>query len=240
MQAGFQRDPSEDYADSSTLHAQTLSEDERVEQSVWNEPGFSPELADSTQRDVLLYGEWLRKRWNETSYLQSWLYTLILALCSGFWGVFGTFLGSGSSEGYIGLFVVVVFGPIIEETMKTAMVLWYLEKKPYVFKSQIQIILCVVIGAFVFAAIENVLYIFVYIFDPSSGLIQWRWTVCTLLHMGCTFVASLGLVHMWRDIWQNESRPNISLAYPYLLTAVIIHGGYNLFAIFLEIADYQF
>ena len=103
-----------------------------------------------------------------------------------------------------------------------------------------QIVICALAGGLVFAVIENFLYLHVAIKNPPEWLIYWRWTVCVALHTGCSLIAGLGLMRIWADTTVNRVRPRLSLGSPLLLTAVIIHGCYNGFAVILSLAEQTF
>ena len=124
--------------------------------------------------------------------------------------------------------------------MKIAATLWIVEKRPFLFRSRLQIAVCVLAGALVFAAVENVMYLEVYIAGPTPGLARWRWSVCVAMHMGCSLVAGLGLMRIWRRAMTTRSRPQLSSGAPYLMTAAIIHGTYNAFAVLLDAMDFRF
>jgi len=207
------------------------AEDQRVEHTVWDEPGLSPELAGQAPPAQLTYSRWLEKRRGEVSGARSWGVTLALALAAGPWAVLGAFYGSGQTA--FSLIVIVLIGPTVEEVMKTAAAMYVIERRPFLFKSPVQIAVCVVAGALVFATLENLLYLNVYVPQPPVWLVRWRWSVCVALHVGCTLVAGLGLMRIWRDTWERRARPRLVLGFPYLVTAIVIHGTYNALAVVL-------
>lgn len=218
------------------------SEDEQIEHTVWDEPGLSKELVGETPVGELTYRSWLKKRHEQTSESTTWLATIGVALLAGPWAILGAFLNPFISGGYTaaGIGAVVLFGPVVEEMLKAGTALIMIEKRPFLFRSPVQIFLCVLAGAAVFAVIENVLYLYVYVPDPPEGLIQWRWSICILLHMGCTLIAGMGLHRMWKDLWRRRGRPRLSIAFPYLVVAMVVHGGYNTFAVILNFMDFHF
>ena len=222
--------------------ARENDEDERVEHSVWDEPALAGELTGSIPKDGLDYRSWLEHRSQQTSTIKSWSVTAVVILLAGPWAIVGAFLGGffGPDQIVTNVMAIIVFGPVTEEIMKIAAVLYLVEKKPFLFKSPVQIIVGVLAGALVFALLENILYLHFYVPEPSLRLIYWRWTVCVALHVGCSMIACLGLLRIWRDIWQRRSRAEISLAYPYILIAVILHGSYNAFAVALSLTPYKF
>lgn len=236
---GFHADPREEKV-ARNLEATSglASEDESVEITVWDEPGLSTELAGTVPATEITYGRWLDKRRSETAPAATWVVTCAVALMAGPWAVLGAIWGGGQTVSSI--FAIVVFGPVVEEMMKAGAALYVVEKRPFLFRSPMQIVLCVLAGAFMFAAIENSLYLNVYIAHPPPGLVRWRWTVCVAMHMGCSLIVSLGLMRIWTDVWKRRARPRIPLGFPYIVTAVVVHGTYNALALLLHFADFQF
>jgi hypothetical protein len=234
----FEVDPSESAA-SRQLSKSSSKEtnNDRVEHTVWDEPGLAPATAADRPVDALTFSSWLTARIAETSYGYSWLATFGIALAAGPWALLGTFTGGGQS--FAGLLMVTVFGPVLEEMMKIAAALWVVEKRPFLFRSPAQIVVCVLVSGLVFAAIENVLYIEVYTEDPSELLIQWRWSVCVALHMGCSLVAGLGLMRIWGRTMKRRTRPRLALGAGYMVAAMVIHGAYNSFAVLLSYMEYR-
>jgi len=231
-------DPTEHTAARSGARSAAAEENDAVAHSVWDEPGLSAELAVKPDGDGRTYAEWLRKRRAGMTAGKSWLITLAIALAAGPWAVLGA-LGASRRTG-VGLLAMLVFGPVIEEIMKTAAAYYVVEVRPYLFRSAGQIAVCVLAGALAFAAIENLLYIHVCLDDPSPGLIRWRWTVCVGLHMGCSCIAGMGLIRVWRDGLRRCARPRLTLAFPFMAAAMAVHGVYNAVALGLQLIDFQF
>lgn len=75
---------------------------------------------------------------------------------------------------------------------------------------------------------------------PSPALAAWRWTICTGLHAGCSLIGGLGLARIWKDVWARRGRARQSLGFPYLVTAVVIHGTYNGLVLLFYIAGLTF
>jgi len=236
----FRPDPSEPRAERALSKSaqREKPEDEKIEHTVWEEPALSPQLAGPMAPGELTYEAWLEKHRGEVGPLKSWAATLGIALLAGPWALLGAFYGSGQTLWSI--LAIVVFAPVVEETMKAALALYVVEKKPFLFRSAVQIALCVVAGALVFSCIENLLYLKVYIPQPPPWLAHFRWTVCVTMHTGCSFIASMGLMRIWRDIWKRRARARLPLGYPYLVTAALIHGAYNAFAIVFSAAYFRF
>lgn len=218
-------DPGEEEAVRDVLH------------SVWDEPGRSEELTGAAGAKNETYQDLLEKRKRRVDYRCSWLITFSLALAAGPFAVIGALINSRQT--WLDVMVIVFFGPLVEEMVKIGPALLAAETRPWYFRSKIQIMVCALFGALAFAAIENLLYLHVY-HDPSPGLAEWRWTVCVALHMGCSCVAGLGVIRIWRDVWRRRARARLSLGMPYFIAAAVIHGSYNGLAVLLAVCDYSF
>jgi hypothetical protein len=229
----FEADPSETRAEA-RLHRETTraTDSDAVEHTVWDEVALSGELAGAASDDQLTYARWLQQKQAETSWAKSLLVTLLIVLIAGPWGVIGALTTGG--EGTIQLAMVVFLGPVTEEIMKVAAALWVVEKRPYLFKSLWQILLCAVAGGAAFGFIENLMYLHVYLPKHSATLAAWRWTVCTGLHMSCSFVAGVGLARIWDNAIRERHRPQLWLGLPWFFIAMIAHGTYNAAVILAE------
>ena len=230
---GFRADPAEVRAQHP--HSRP-SEEEQPDHSVWDEPGLSRELAGGPPKDALTYERWLAERAGSTSALRSWLATLAVALLAGPWAVLGAFGAGGQTV--VAVMRIVLFGPVIEEMLKNGAALIVVERRPYLFRSTAQIIICALAGGLAFAAIENVLFLHLRPGQPSAILVTWRWTICVALHMGCSAIMGMGVARIWRDVWQRRARPNLALGLPYLATAAAVHGAYNALALVLRITRF--
>ena len=233
-------DPSEAKADRTLARqpAMDAAADAKVELTVWDEPGISADLAGQVPEGDVTYVRWLRERTGQVTAGRSWLVTAVLALAAGPWAMTGALMGSGQTGG--SMLVIVCFGPIVEEVMKVSAALYVVEKRPFLFRTRAQIIICAAAAGLVFACIENLLYLNLYIRDPSPALVKWRWTICVFMHVGCSVIAGMGVARIWRDVWQRWDRPRLPLGFGYTLAAIILHGSYNAFAVFLSATDYRF
>lgn len=202
---------------------------EAVDHTVWDEPALSPELSGGPHAGDLTYAEWLREQEARTTWSQSLAATVGVAAVAGPWGVLGALLSGGASaEATISALVAVALvAPVTEEVAKVAAAWWVVEKRPFWFKSSLQIMLCGAAGGAVFAAIENLLYLYVYARGAGPSLAAWRWTVCVALHVGCSTIAGAGLARVWRRTHREATRPLVRLALPGLIVAMTIHGAYN-------------
>jgi RsiW-degrading membrane proteinase PrsW (M82 family) len=133
------------------------------------------------------------------------------------------------------LFIVaIVFGPTVEEVMKIGVASLVVETRPYLFKRVEQLQVATVGTALLFAAIENVVYLYVYHPNHSVEYAVWRWTVCVALHVGCTLVATRGLAAVWRQAVREYRPPKLAQGVRWLVVAIVIHGSYNAAALMHE------
>jgi hypothetical protein len=199
----------------------------KAERSVWDEPAVSPELAGGAPDEALTYERWLRREWNRVTPQRSWLVTAALALAAGPWAVLGALLGTSDNASVMGVLMVVAIAPVVEEMMKISAALWVAEKRPFLFRSPVQIVICGVAAGLVFGVVENLLYLLVYFPNASSTAVAWRWLGCTSVHVVCTLVASVGVVRVWRGVWERRDRARLTAAFPWMVAAMVLHGTYN-------------
>ncbi len=207
--------------------------EELARHSVFNDETILPPESVPSAQHRIDYAGWLARRIEHTPALLGWLLVLGIAVFGGVWAVIGAMLSGSSSA--IG---VVVVGPVTEEIMKIALIVIVIETRPYLFSSRKQILFAAVGSALGFAIIENGIYLDALIDDPSPQLIAWRWQVCTALHVGCTVIASLGAMRMWRLTVTELRQPRIGPAVPTI--AVAVHGLYNAFAVIFELVAEPF
>jgi len=204
--------------------------DEAPVNSVTSEPA----LAD--QYDESVYANWLVRRRAEVTFLGNISVTLMVALMSGPMAVFGAFL-AGRQTWFQAVYLV-LFGPIVEELLKQAGMIYLLEKEPYRLFSPWQFAFAAVMSGLGFATIENLMYLYVYV--PPSSLSDWgdfarfRLIWCTLLHVVCAMVATLGLIRAWRIQLRDGQPARLERAFPWFFAAISIHGAYNLTMLLLR------
>ena len=138
------------------------------------------------------------------------------------------------------LLLAVVFAPVVEETLKIAAAAIVVERRPWLFRSVDQIRLATVGAAAVFAIVENLIYLNIYLPSPTPMTVAWRWTVCVALHVGCTLVASNGVARVWQRTNVERRPPRITDCAPMLTAAIILHAFYNLSVITYEISGRPF
>jgi RsiW-degrading membrane proteinase PrsW (M82 family) len=154
----------------------------------------------------------------------------LIALAGGVFGIIGALY----NELFHGSFLVAFVGaPIIEEILKPAGVYFLLAKWPDVVRNRFYTAFLASLGGLAFAIVENIIYFTVYIHDPSRQLIIWRYTVCLGLHIVCSFIFGLGINQKLMASIKGETKL-LSYGKRFFITAMIIHSGYNIFAVFAE------
>jgi len=186
------------------------------------------------------YAQWLERHILRSRASAGYFAVIVAVLVAGVLAVLGTFLGTFMQNAPGGVMGVVVFGPTIEEVMKVFVVVWILERSPWLLPNRAAVVIASLAGAVGFAVIENLIYLHVYIDDPSPAITAWRWIVCTALHVTATGLTTIGLMKLWRRAMTRFEPVQLSMAFPWLLAAIILHGTYNAFAIALDWAGVFF
>lgn len=184
------------------------------------------------------YAQWLKRSSHETAWAKRWAVLVGIVLCGGLLSILGTFVGQfayGPATGAIAVVAMVMIGPTVEELMKIGLALIVVETRPAWFASTRSIWIATIASAFGFAAIENLIYLNIYVPNPPSWLIGWRWSVCVALHVSATAIATIGLTKMWSGCVTRLTPPRAKELYPFVLTAIIVHGAYNALALGLEL-----
>jgi DNA-directed RNA polymerase subunit RPC12/RpoP len=184
------------------------------------------------------YQNWLRQRVAATPRQRGWYVAVLAALCGGPWAVLAALIHTnpGGLTGYSTIIVAVVFGPAVEEVMKIAVAACIVEVRPYLFRRAEQLHIAAAGSALLFAVIENILYLTVYVPNHSLEYALWRWTVCVAMHVGCTLIATRGLVEVWRRTITEYRPAKLTLGFSALVAAIVAHAGYNAAATVYELA----
>lgn len=223
----FEPDPAEERAAPVDRPA---SEVEALRDSVAAEPAL-PAHADPQQ-----WNRWLDAKRRQCTPAGNLAVTLVVALASGPFAILGALMtGRQDVPGYL---YAIVFGPVVEELLKQSGMTYLLEQKPYRVFAVWQFPFAAAMAGLTFGAIENLVYLHVY--APAGGvrdietLAAFRWAVCVPLHVVCATIASLGLVRAWRRQLDQGGAVELSAAFPWFVVAVVLHGTYNLAAVFIR------
>ncbi len=239
--ATFQPDPAEAH----TTPRNPETELEHLRDSVLLEPTLQGiDASQQTRRET--FGAWLNQKKDQTSAAGNWGVAVLVGFLGGLFALFGAFVvhflfpvGSG-----IGIVAVAIIAPVSEEILKQSGLIYLLEFKPYRVQSRWQIYLASLLAALVFASLENILYTTVYVqpgdVEDFAAFVQYRWTVCTSLHVVCTLISAHGLVWMWERVQKQHEPADLQVAYPFFFTAMLLHGIYNLTVTVVEVSVHPF
>ncbi len=161
------------------------------------------------------------------------LITILSGILGGVFAVPAVFLRGFLS--WIQIFMLVVFGPFADVTLKQSGMIFQLEKLSGSVRYGWQFFLAGALGGLVFSILENLLYQHVYLSSlPPERLavvMSFRWVVCGAMHICCPLISSLGLRRVWRKSLAAGIPCQVSQAFPWFLAAMAVHGCYNLAAI---------
>ena len=183
------------------------------------------------------YSKWLKEKIEDPPFHAGALTSLACALAGGVFAIAGAFLeslqfASFPKIAFGPLTLAIVVAPSIEETLKISITSFVVERKPYLFSKASQVFISCIGAAALFAAVENLIYLNVYIDNPSEQIKLWRWTVCISLHVTCTAIAATGLLRVWRRTVSELRPPSFGPVSKSLIAAAVVHGTYN-FLVFL-------
>lgn len=218
------------------LSAPPASDEDRLHHTVWDEPGLSTDLSGNTPGNAYAYANWLVAKFGETSDSQSnrALVGIILSVgvaslaISIFQGLFRLWNAP--------FFMSCITFPIAEELAKIAVMIWVMERKPFLFKRPSQILWCSILGACLFIVVQNGLFFKLFSIGSEFDLMLWRWIALPLIHVICSLFSATGFVRVWRRCVEDRTRPEITLASSWVMIAMLVHCLFNAGWYFFEIA----
>ncbi len=156
-----------------------------------------------------------------------------LAVLGGAFGILGALfqeLRAGISP-----LIAIVGAPIIEEFLKPSGIYVVVGRWPRLFERQLYIALLASISGLVFGLIESVVYASLYVDDPSSAYLLFRFTVPVALHMTASFIAGWGVSAVLLR-WASSGGRFPRASRNAFAAAIALHAIYNTTAIALSIA----
>lgn len=160
---------------------------------------------------------------------------VVWALTGGLFAIFGAIVKEVASPGPL---LAILIAPVVEEVLKPSGVYYLLERRVRWLSSRIHVALLSMLGGMVFAAVENVIYLYVYIPDHPPGLALYRWTVCTALHGVCSFILGLGLGKLLPRMRRGEPF-ELEDILGWVIAAVVVHAGYNTVVMFFGVVGWR-
>ena len=128
---------------------------------------------------------------------------------------------------FTGVLNFIVVGPVIAEVLKVGGGSVVIERRGHLVRHPSQLYVMTIATAVVFAVVQNFIALTLYFPNASTELTLYRWFAGILAHAGCTLIATRGLVPVWQDA-QRERRPaRPAGAFPFILTAILVHAAFN-------------
>ena len=163
-----------------------------------------------------------------------YLLAFLMAVIGGALGIIGAIFQEAQTTATY-LLLPFLGAPIVEEALKPAglylTLLWW----PRALNNQLFTAILCSISGLVFGVIESLVYVTVYVEDPSDGFILYRFTVTLALHGIASFVVGLGINRRILDWAAGRSKlPKASRNF--YIAGVGIHAIYNTSAVILSIA----
>ena len=205
--------------------------------SVSDDNGIGDEPALASRSEAMVAAErrraWCDRQWQSVGRGRQLGEIAGIGLVSGFVAVVCALL-----RGWVGVesLALVVGAPVVEEVAKVACPLMVLEKRPWAFPSGWVVAALCAVSGLVFATVENILYFCWYIPPErmTDGVMAWRLSVCTLVHVSAATITGIGLARVWRRMATTRFRFEFSSVMPWLAAAMVLHGLYNLGAFVFE------
>jgi len=158
---------------------------------------------------------------------------VLLALIGGLLGIIGAiFQEAQTTLTYV--FLPFIGAPLIEEALKPSGIYLALLWWPRVLRSQLFTAVLCALSGLVFGIIESLVYVTLYVDNPSDEFIVFRFSVPLGLHAACSYLVGLGLNQQVID-WAAGRAKLPKSSRNFYVAAVIIHGTYNLTAVILSI-----
>ena len=153
-----------------------------------------------------------------------------LALLSGLFA-FVSAIVRQLTLGFPDILAAVMVAPPVEEILKAALPIMVLEHRTNWLGRGKDLLWFAMGSALVFSVIENLLYTFVYLDNPSVEMLQWRWTACTAMHVAATGLTGVGLMRAYNRAHVINQKPRFVWEWPWLAGAIAVHMAYNSFAV---------
>jgi RsiW-degrading membrane proteinase PrsW (M82 family) len=155
----------------------------------------------------------------------------LLALVGGIFGIFGAAITEFTHSSLLGAYIG---APIIEESLKPCGLYLMQAKWPRVLRNRRYTMFLAALAGVAFAVIENVVYLNIYIEEPSTRIIIWRYTACVAMHaLGCV-IFSLGINYRLMDSIRGQTR-FLSYGKRYFFSAMALHSLYNISVTILQL-----
>ena len=153
-----------------------------------------------------------------------------LALLSGLFAIVSAIIRQ-LTIGMPDILASVMVAPPVEEILKIAIPIMVLEHRAHWLSRGKDLVWFAIGSALVFSVVENLLYMLVYLENPSAELLLWRWTACTTMHIAATGLSGVGLMRAYERGLRIGCKPRFVWEWPWLIGAIAVHMAYNAYAV---------
>ncbi|MGH9201585.1 MAG: PrsW family glutamic-type intramembrane protease, partial [Vicinamibacterales bacterium] len=159
---------------------------------------------------------------------------LLVAVSGGALGIIGAIIQEfqASPAFLLGPFVA---APIIEEAMKPVGVYIALIRWPLALRSQTFTAVLAALAGLVFGIIESIVYVTIYVDDPSDTFVAYRFSVTLGLHAAASYLVGLGINQGVLD-WAQGRSPLPRASRNFYFAGVILQSLYNTTVVILAIS----
>ncbi len=159
---------------------------------------------------------------------------VLLAFVGGLLGIIGAIFQEAQTTLTYAL-LPFIGAPLIEEALKPSGIYLALLWWPRALRSQLFTAVLCALSGLVFGIIESLVYVTLYVDNPSDEFIVFRFSVPLGLHAACSYLVGLGLSQRVID-WAAGRAALPRSSRNFYVAAVVIHGTYNLTAVVLSIS----
>jgi RsiW-degrading membrane proteinase PrsW (M82 family) len=148
----------------------------------------------------------------------------LIALAGGAFGI----LAAAYTEFLHGSLLVAFIGaPMIEEALKPLGVYLILAKWPRSLRNRFYTAFLAALSGIAFGIIENLVYLNIFIEEPSRQVILWRYSAGLSIHTLCSFIFGLGINQKLAASVKGEIK-FLSYGKRFFVTAMVLHSLYNI------------
>lgn len=163
------------------------------------------------------------------------LWALTLALFGGVLGIIGALVQEIQSFASLGVILIVLGAPIIEEVLKPSGIYILLVRWPHALRGRLHTASLTAISGLVFGYIESLVYITIYYPEGGDTFVLFRLTVTPAMHMIASFLVGLGLSTALVD-WANGRAPLPKSSRKFFMAGIGLHAAYNGTAVILSVS----
>ncbi len=157
----------------------------------------------------------------------------LVAALGGLLGILGAAVEEFRSGG--GILLIVAGAPVIEEALKPVGVYLLLTRWPGLLHGRLHTAALSALAGLTFGVVESLMYVNLYVDDPTPSYVTYRFTVTLGLHAGASFIAGLGINRSLLD-WAGGSAPFPRASRYFFVAAMALHAVYNTVATILSLA----